>query len=111
MLNTKKQRYELRKITLDLEQDFLCRSKRKRSSRLILVIDRINKTCYIKLKEGLENLIKERLAFSITKKGDPMLYTHLNFDTQKQQTYKFTPDDFSVYTNCLTIDCGVKYET
>ena len=64
------------------------------------------------VKEGLENLIKERLAFSITKKGDPhMLYTHLNFDTQKQQTYKFTLDNFSVYTNCLTIDCGVKYET
>ena len=88
VLNTKKQRYELRKITLDLEQDFpFVEVKENDQADLFLVIDRINKTCYIKLKEGLENLIKERLAFSITKKGDPhMLYTHLNFDTQKQQT-------------------------
>ena len=113
VLNTKKQRYELRKITLDLEQDFpFVEVKENDQADLFLVIDRINKTCYIKLKEGLENLIKERLAFSITKKGDPhMLYTHLNFDTQKQQTHKFTLDNFSVYTNCLTIDCGVKDET
>ena len=111
VLNTKKQRYELRKITLDLEQDFpFVEVKENDQADLFLVIDRINKTCYIKLKEGLENLIKERLAFSITKKGDPMLYTHLNFDTQKQQTHKFTLI-ILVYTQIVHNRLWRKYET